>query len=321
MVNRPPYECEWDTRQTANGIHEVRIQGNDKDGYTLTSRTLKVLVRNPVHTPALTRDEAEAVERELRKCLQLQPSRRFAFYLLARCAAAEKDEAAELLALERTVAIDPNYRDARALLIRRYGALQAYHEITRVDQKKKLAAITFDDGPGAATAAVLDVLADKSVTATFFVLGATAHADPQMVERIALLGHEIESRGYSGSDLKTLSVTDVEQDLIRAVWTIRSLTGMSSRFFRLSSHRPKNVRAAAERYGFTPVSWSVHCAGKPGLSPQEIARRTADAVSPGAIILIRTADQPALAALPLLIDELKARNYKLTTLAGMLNTR
>jgi peptidoglycan/xylan/chitin deacetylase (PgdA/CDA1 family) len=50
-------------------------------------------------------------------------------------------------------------------------------------------ALTFDDGPNANTAAVLDVLKTYHVKATFFVVGRMAHAHPDTLARIAAEGH------------------------------------------------------------------------------------------------------------------------------------
>ena len=50
-------------------------------------------------------------------------------------------------------------------------------------------AFTFDDGPNANTAAVLDVLKANNVKATFFIVGRMAHRHPELLRRIAAEGH------------------------------------------------------------------------------------------------------------------------------------
>jgi peptidoglycan/xylan/chitin deacetylase (PgdA/CDA1 family) len=50
-------------------------------------------------------------------------------------------------------------------------------------------ALTFDDGPNANTAAVLDVLKANNVKATFFIVGRMARAHPELLHRIAAEGH------------------------------------------------------------------------------------------------------------------------------------
>ena len=50
-------------------------------------------------------------------------------------------------------------------------------------------ALTFDDGPNANTAGVLDVLKALNVKATFFIVGKMAKSHPEMLARIAAEGH------------------------------------------------------------------------------------------------------------------------------------
>src|SRR3954471_4515732 len=52
-------------------------------------------------------------------------------------------------------------------------------------------ALTFDDGPGPFTPAILDVLADAGVPATFFCLAPLAEAHPDVIHRIAAEGHAV----------------------------------------------------------------------------------------------------------------------------------
>ena len=50
-------------------------------------------------------------------------------------------------------------------------------------------ALTFDDGPNAHTAEVLDALKELNVKATFFIVGKQAHKNPKLLARIAAEGH------------------------------------------------------------------------------------------------------------------------------------
>ena len=50
-------------------------------------------------------------------------------------------------------------------------------------------ALTFDDGPNAHTAEVLDALKEMNVKATFFIVGKQAHRNPKLLARIAAEGH------------------------------------------------------------------------------------------------------------------------------------
>ncbi len=61
----------------------------------------------------------------------------------------------------------------------------------------KRAFLTFDDGPSSNTQPILDVLKEKGVKATFFVLGSNVEKAPETVKRIYDEGHFIANHGYS----------------------------------------------------------------------------------------------------------------------------
>lgn len=65
----------------------------------------------------------------------------------------------------------------------------------------KTLALTFDDGPSAFTAELLDVLAENNVKATFFVLGTRARQHPMLLERMAREGHVIANHSYNHAQL------------------------------------------------------------------------------------------------------------------------
>lgn len=65
----------------------------------------------------------------------------------------------------------------------------------------KTLALTFDDGPSAFTAELLDVLAENNVKATFFVLGTRARQHPVLLERMAREGHVIANHSYNHAQL------------------------------------------------------------------------------------------------------------------------
>ncbi len=57
--------------------------------------------------------------------------------------------------------------------------------------------LTFDDGPSTNTTAILDILKQENVKATFFELGTRVEAMPELVKRTYDEGHYIASHGYS----------------------------------------------------------------------------------------------------------------------------
>lgn len=61
--------------------------------------------------------------------------------------------------------------------------------------------LTFDDGPTpSVTPQVLDILSEKSVSATFFLLGKNAKGQPELVTRLRNEGHTVANHGYEHLD-------------------------------------------------------------------------------------------------------------------------
>ena len=62
---------------------------------------------------------------------------------------------------------------------------------------KKVAYLTFDDGPSNNTHQILDILKQNNIKATFFVLGSQVEIFPETPNRIYNEGHYIANHGYS----------------------------------------------------------------------------------------------------------------------------
>lgn len=57
--------------------------------------------------------------------------------------------------------------------------------------------LTFDDGPSSNTNQILDILNERGIKATFFVLGSNVEKNPEMVKRMYDEGHFIANHGFS----------------------------------------------------------------------------------------------------------------------------
>jgi len=64
-----------------------------------------------------------------------------------------------------------------------------------------MVAMTFDDGPNAYTAGVLDVLKANNIKATFFIVGKMARAHPALLARIAAEGHLLANHSATHPEL------------------------------------------------------------------------------------------------------------------------
>ncbi len=126
----------------------------------------------------------------------------------------------------------------------------------KVDRKENLAEegdvhkvyLTFDDGPSENTDAILDVLDDYGIKATFFVNGREDEASRMAYKRIVEEGHTIAMHSYSHKYSEIYdSVEAFQADFNRIQNLIYDTTGVESRIYRFpggSSNKVSNANMA-----------------------------------------------------------------------------
>jgi peptidoglycan-N-acetylglucosamine deacetylase len=141
-------------------------------------------------------------------------------------------------------------------------------------------ALTFDDGPNPAwTPQLLDLLAEREVKATFFLVGSFAEAEPELVRRIAGSGHLIGNHSWSHPNLAVTKADRVTEELERTSAVLEQISGLKVRFFRppFGGRRPFVLRTA-RRLGMEPVLWNAITTDWETPSADAIAGRLAQTV-------------------------------------------
>jgi polysaccharide deacetylase family protein (PEP-CTERM system associated) len=82
---------------------------------------------------------------------------------------------------------------------------------------------------------ILDLLGERGVRATFFILGWVAERCPALIKRIDALGHEIGCHGYAHRAIYDGTYEDFEQDVHRAKSIIENITGRALKSYRAPS--------------------------------------------------------------------------------------
>ena len=196
------------------------------------------------------------------------------------------------------------------------------------DRNVARASLTFDDGPGPSTEAILDALRLGGVTATFFMLGRQVERHPEIVRLAAADGHQIASHGYDHGILVFRGRRHVSDQLRRAedaVAVALGRPGMTPWFRAPHGFRGPLSAQAVRAAGYQIAGWStgVWDSADPGASV--IADRTAAALHNGAVILLHDADgwnperrrDQTADALPSVIDTARARGLELVTLDAL----
>lgn len=320
ITNHQPFEYKWDTTKSANGLHKIQIKGNDNSGFVITEKSTEVMVHNEGKmTPLLvTGSAADKAWEALWQLLVLKPSAVAINYNLAVCAIDSKDNDTAIAALERVLAIDPDYRDAAEQLSALYSPNEGEARLFKCDTNKKVIALTFDDGPRANTPELLDLLKQKDVKATFFVVGKQAETYESTLQRMSDDGHELQNHTYNHRDLEYLSDREIMLELFKASAVVRSLTGKALRFIRPpGGHEGARLPAIAQTFGITTVFWTINCYKYEGTTKEKMHNYVVSSAKPGAIILMHNAEAISLRALPNIIDDLKKKGYSFVTISEL----
>ncbi|MFR9796806.1 polysaccharide deacetylase family protein [Streptomyces sp. MS06] len=184
----------------------------------------------------------------------------------------------------------------------------------------KCIALTFDAGPSENSARLLDILKEKRVPATFFVLG-KRHMEkyPRLVRRMAAEGHEVGSHTWDHKILTGLGRAQIREELDRTDKEIARLTGHRPTLMRPPQGRTNDtVHAVCRELGLSEVLWSVTAKDYKTDDPAVITRRVLAQSSRDGIILLHDLYPGTVPAVPGIIDALKERGYAFVTVPQLL---
>jgi peptidoglycan/xylan/chitin deacetylase (PgdA/CDA1 family) len=188
--------------------------------------------------------------------------------------------------------------------------------------------LTFDDGPTHLTPRFLEVLADRGVPATFFVIGTSALARPDMIRRIAAEGHQIGNHTFDhhAAHLYTGDAADFVESCRIADVVLQRICGARTTVVRPPYGRrlaPDLVAGLAEA-GWRVVMWN--CSAADTAQPAPDAWTIFDTVTARAAALTRSGPaevvvlmhelggrEASLEAVPFIIDHLRAKGYVFAT--------
>lgn len=169
--------------------------------------------------------------------------------------------------------------------------------------------LTFDDGPHSTlTPRLLDILREKKVRVTFFVLGFKALDNPDIVKRMLADGHEVASHGWSHTALSKISRDQILPQLEQTGRVIEELTKKKPAFYR-PPFGGTNAKLNEMISGAAPggaqmkvVLWSIDSQDWDMTDPTAIAKGVVDRAKPGDVVLCHD-------VLPQMIDAVPQVSY------------
>jgi peptidoglycan/xylan/chitin deacetylase (PgdA/CDA1 family) len=204
--------------------------------------------------------------------------------------------------------------------VRVVGCTGAAPELdTNGPRERRVVALTFDDGPSEYTPAFLDVLREKHVEGTFFEIGQEMPGREDIMRRILREGSEIGNHTMHHAELPGYSELAEDSALVE-----------SSTHFRPCLFRPPGgavdpaVISTAAELGMRTITWDVDPADWTNPGGGAVYSRVVEATGPGSIVLMHDGGgdrSGTLAALPEIIDTLRARGYRFATVSRLLGER
>ncbi|PPS84087.1 polysaccharide deacetylase family protein [Streptomyces sp. MH60] len=184
----------------------------------------------------------------------------------------------------------------------------------------KCIALTFDAGPSENSARLLDILKEKRVPATFFLLG-KRHIDtyPELVRRMADEGHEVASHTWTHKILTDAEPDEIRDELERPNKEIERLTGKRPTLMRPPQGRTDDtVHDISRELGLAEVLWTVTAKDYKTNDSDLITERVLDQSSRDGIILLHDIYDGTVPAVPGIIDALKKRGYVFVTVPQLM---
>jgi len=182
-------------------------------------------------------------------------------------------------------------------------------------------AMTFDDGPSPETTPrLLDILKQRNIKATFFMIGQNAERNPTIVQRILAEGHEIGNHSWTHPQLSKLPDDRVTDEINKTQAAIKSASGYTPVLLRppYGAITARQKDWIEKQFGLSVIMWSVDPFDwkRPGASV--IEQRILAGARPGAIILSHDIHKQTVDAMPATLDALAEKGFKFVTVSQLI---
>jgi peptidoglycan/xylan/chitin deacetylase (PgdA/CDA1 family) len=191
----------------------------------------------------------------------------------------------------------------------------------------KTVALTFDDGPGVSTAAIMSVLENARVAATFFNIGVNQTVRPATVQAEFAHGYLLGNHTWSHPQMQTLSAADQAAEMDRTTSEQVSLVGSPPCFFRppYGSYNSTTLSLAQARHmsvwnwSVDTEDWKANGSADAAWVNRIISLGEAGGSQTHPVVLMHnspTGNPATVAALPTLIKFYRDRGYTFVDLNG-----
>jgi peptidoglycan/xylan/chitin deacetylase (PgdA/CDA1 family) len=167
---------------------------------------------------------------------------------------------------------------------------------------------------------LLDLLKERGVKATFFVIGQCVQANPDVVKRAAEEGHEIANHTWDHKSLTKLSAAGVAAEMDKTTAIIEAVTGKKPAVMRppYGATNASITRRMNEEFGLKVIIWDVDPLDWKVRNAGHVQSAILKGTKAGSIVLSHDIHPTTIAAMPATIDALLAKGFKFVTVSELL---
>jgi peptidoglycan/xylan/chitin deacetylase (PgdA/CDA1 family) len=193
--------------------------------------------------------------------------------------------------------------------------------ICRVETSRPMVALTFDDGPTEeGVALALPALAARGTHATFFLIGEQVVQRPQLVGQILAQGHEIGNHSMTHRRMVGRSAAFYDREIGDAHRALMAAGAPAPVLFRPPYGKKLwGLPMAVARHGYRMVMIDVE--EPTAEDPRAYAEQIVRDARPGSILLMHLmyrGNRVARDALPLVLDGLRARGFRIVSVGELI---
>lgn len=206
------------------------------------------------------------------------------------------------------------------------NVVQLASEQTKVEMKKtapdeyngqvrKIAYLTFDDGPSVFQKEILDILKRNNIKGTFFMIGGNIRAYKESVKRLVNEGHYPGVHSMTHNYGKLYTQGKFVEEMQQAQDIMKEVTGVHPKLVRCpygsmpgltEALRDQMVAAGMKEWDWTidSLDWQF-----PG-SPDAVVQKTISQVSQNREVILMHEKSQTVQALQRIIDDLRNKGYE-----------
>jgi peptidoglycan/xylan/chitin deacetylase (PgdA/CDA1 family) len=193
----------------------------------------------------------------------------------------------------------------------------------RVQTDDNVVAITFDDAPTEYSNDVVDILTEKGIKATFYVIGQNTEMHPDEAKYIVGHGHELGNHSYSHSRFLLQSLSFIDHEIQTTNQLIQDAGYQGEITFRPPGGKKLFLLPwYLKQHNMKTIMWDVEPDTYVAGDAVAITDFTLTNTQPGSIILLHpfcpSHCQADREALPHIIDKLREKGYQFLTVSELL---